>query len=380
MKSIAIIGGGPSGLFCAYQLAKSGYAVTVYEEHSRIGTPIQCTGLVTKDIDEILPGLSSSGAIVNTIDSLEVHTKHRVLRLKGHEYVLDRSVFDSYIGSLARKCGATICTGMRFIRVDTHGCLFRDKNKKEEFRVTPDILIGADGPLSKVRKYVFNQSMELYNGIQAVVKRKGKSHTYTTYLGDDFPCFFGWEVPQGNSLSRIGLATKHNAPKFFDSFCKRLGVNKKDIVGWQSGPIPIFNKRFRLYRSFHGMHVFLIGDAAGQVKSTTGGGIVMHLRSGMHLSRCITQNTYTHYTTSLLYKHNRQMFLHLFARKFLDTFSDYDYDGLVNMFDTPRIRQLLATYSRDSPQQLIPRLLLAQPGLFRYTHKSIIPLLRSFRS
>jgi flavin-dependent dehydrogenase len=47
---ISIIGAGPVGCYTGYLLAKAGKKVQIFEEHKEIGIPIQCTGIVTKDI------------------------------------------------------------------------------------------------------------------------------------------------------------------------------------------------------------------------------------------------------------------------------------------------------------------------------------------
>lgn len=36
-KKVAIIGGGPGGLACAYQLRRKGHACTVFDDHSELG-------------------------------------------------------------------------------------------------------------------------------------------------------------------------------------------------------------------------------------------------------------------------------------------------------------------------------------------------------
>ena len=36
-KKVAVIGGGPAGLSCAYQLARKGHAVTIFDEHEQLG-------------------------------------------------------------------------------------------------------------------------------------------------------------------------------------------------------------------------------------------------------------------------------------------------------------------------------------------------------
>ena len=52
---ISIIGAGPSGNYLAYLLAKKNEDVHIYEDHKEIGVPIQCTGIITPELETIIP-------------------------------------------------------------------------------------------------------------------------------------------------------------------------------------------------------------------------------------------------------------------------------------------------------------------------------------
>src|SRR3989338_10215116 len=96
---IAVIGAGPVGSYAAYLLAKSGHEVSVYEKKNRIGTPIQCTGLLTADFDHF--NLPLEPFLVNTFEKIEVNSLHKKLIIKQKEYLVCRIRFDNYLAELA---------------------------------------------------------------------------------------------------------------------------------------------------------------------------------------------------------------------------------------------------------------------------------------
>ena len=46
-----IVGAGPVGCFLAREL--KGLELQIFEEHKGVGEPVQCTGLISKNVDEL---------------------------------------------------------------------------------------------------------------------------------------------------------------------------------------------------------------------------------------------------------------------------------------------------------------------------------------
>ena len=80
---------------------------------------------------------------------------------------------------------------------------------------------------------------------------------------------FEWVVPESENIVRLGLGAKENTQELFYRFLKKI-TGKKETVCWESGIFPIYDPKKIIERD----NVFLIGDAATQVKATTGGGII----------------------------------------------------------------------------------------------------------
>ena len=91
---IVIIGAGPIGSYAGYLLAKSGHDVNIYERKKEIGSPIQCTGLLTADFDQF--GLDKSYFLENSITKIEVNSINNQLIINNKEYLVCRKKFDNF--------------------------------------------------------------------------------------------------------------------------------------------------------------------------------------------------------------------------------------------------------------------------------------------
>src|SRR3989344_9622751 len=105
---ISIIGAGPSGTYLG-SLVKD--KVRIYEEHKIIGKPIQCTGILTHSIKELIP--LSNEFIVNKIKRIKLispNNNEYEFKLKNEEIIVDREKFDNYLINKAKDNGAEILT------------------------------------------------------------------------------------------------------------------------------------------------------------------------------------------------------------------------------------------------------------------------------
>jgi len=112
---ISIIGGGPAGCYTAYLLAKAGKKASVFEEHSEIGKPVQCTGIVTSSINNIIK--IKKGVVINKISKVRISAGKKSLevRLKNKNLVIDRQKFDSSLAEKAENAGAKIYLSHKYI-------------------------------------------------------------------------------------------------------------------------------------------------------------------------------------------------------------------------------------------------------------------------
>lgn len=350
----SIIGGGPAGSYTACLLAKEGCKVGLFEEHKEIGRPIQCTGIMTFYIDNILKGINlrHEDFLINTIKKTRVFAPNNSfvdIDLKKN-YVVNRALFDRYLTDLALNAGAKIHLGKRFTegKIDNNKIKFKVNNEV----VATDKLIGADGPFSSVAK-----SFSMYGerkfalGAQARMKMEKKldPEVVEFFLGEGY---FGWLVPEDEKTARVGIASNNKAKRCFDKLIK---LRPGKILEWQSGPIPVYNPRLETEKN----NVMLIGDAATQVKATTYGGIIPSLMAAEQLAKAEKEDKSYH----SLWKKNigKELWLHLAMRKTLDRFSDKSCNRLIKLTNQSRITKILTEHDREFPSKILAKMIVSEP-------------------
>src|SRR3989344_1230221 len=351
---ITIVGAGPTGSYLAYLLAKQGKKVTVLENHSIVGKPVQCTGIVTHSIEKFFR--LKNEVIAKRLNKVVAVSKNKRIEVNVDEIVMWRDKFDQFLADMAQKEGAEILLNHEFMGFngrDSVKVKDRKNNKIKNFK--SEIIVGADGPYSSVAKAAgLDSGSKNYIGIQAKVKVDMDTDSFETYFGSDFPNFFGWCVPESDDTARLGIGCFENAQHYFYKFLeKRTG--KKDIICWESGLIPVYNPKKIIQKG----NVYLIGDAAAQVKATTGGGIIPSLKAANTLCDCIINKK--NYNKEFKKQSGRELLLHLKIRNMLNRFSDRDYDRLIELMKQEKIKKILKKYDRDPPIPLVLNLLLREP-------------------
>ena len=350
MNDIIIIGAGPIGSYVAYLLAKQGKKVEVYEEHKKIGKPVQCAGIVTSSIKNVLD-FSIESCIKNKIKKIEVHSKNHCIEfnLKNLDFVLDREKFDKLIYKQAKVAGAKFHLGKKVTRFE--------KNK---------IIIGADGPLSMISKLINKNKNQDKNKDKNKNKNKNKKHKISfavqarvktrTKIKDKNKVIiflksksFVWFIPESSNVARIGMIGKNI--KELMLFIKEKYEYK--ILEYQSGILPCYVRK-----KVHQNNLFIVGDAAGHIKETTYGGIVPGLRAAKILTKSIIECK--NYEKELK-KLKKELWIHHKIREFLDKFSEKDYDLLVKLAKRPKVKRLFEKVDRDNIIKIISKLFFIEP-------------------
>ena len=360
---ITIIGAGPAGSYLAYLLAKKGKDVVLIEEHDKIGSPVQCTGIVTGSIEKFVK--LPNKIVANRCNKVIVVSKNNRTEADVDEIVMWRNKFDEFMAEKAQDEGVKILLNHQFLGFNGKNSI-KVKNKKnnEIKEIKTDFIIGADGPSSTVAKAVnINLENNYYIGMQAKVRLKMDTNAFETHFGSSFPNFFGWVVPESEDTVRLGLGAINNANELFYKFLVQR-TDKKNILCWESGIIPTYNPKQTIQKG----NIYLIGDAATQVKATTGGGIVPSLKAAHTLCDCILNDK--NYNKEFKKNSGRELSLHLKIRNVLNKFSDDDYDYLLKLMNQKKIKEILKKYDRDTPIPLVLNLLLKEPRFLLYISKA----------
>jgi digeranylgeranylglycerophospholipid reductase len=277
MRDVIIVGGGPGGLHAAARLARNGHDVVVLEEHRDFGEPVHCTGvLAVSAIDEV--GLSREVALnpLSTATFYSPSGQHISYRPPSTEaLVIDRVAFDRELSMAAKAAGAVLERGTRVtaISVDrSHARLQTDQGR---------VLTARAVVLACGASYAFQRRLGL--GMPAVHLNSAQLELAADRDGD-VELFFGsalaprgfaWAVPvtrPSGRRVRIGLMCEGDpAPHFHRVLAKvgpSWGIHAKMAVEPRRRLLPLGP-----IRKTYGNRVLAIGDAAGLVKPTTGGGI-----------------------------------------------------------------------------------------------------------
>ena len=350
MKVINIIGAGPVGCYLAYLLSSHDFQVNVYEEHSEIGVPVQCTGIVTSKINNILDLPKS--LILNEIKEYSISSKINklILKLKNPDLIMDRELFDKFLFKKALKNNVKFHFNHKLIEINNK-LKFKSGNKiivKDK-----NILVGADGPNSLVSKYLGNKN-KYFMGIQVICSLKHDNNISINLSEGKF----SWIVPFDKKKCRVGVMSEmKEGQKLF----RKLVENRK-VIEIQAGLIPIYNKK-EIYQK---NNVFIVGDAATLVKATTGGGIIQGLISSQILADSLINNKKYGWQ---LKKLKFELRLHLLIRKILDRFTENDFEKLIKILSKKKNKQILEVSVRDNLVKQIFLLFIRNPALFLYSRK-----------
>jgi geranylgeranyl reductase family protein len=279
---IAVAGGGPVGCFVAEQLASKGRHVAVFEEHRTIGEPVHCAGLVTQRVFDISK-CSQAGIVQNKIYGAVIHNPTgSILTIggeKSHGLVINRQRFDETLSQNAQTAGAELFTGYKVVSVkkqENHVTLTIQQNE-QTLTVRCNILIGADGPHSSIRKiFGFPHPIEMLQGIGAELSDTTLDPRFVhIFVGRTVaPGFFAWIIPTNvhGTTARIGLCigkqSNHPLQHYFTTLLQQPLLEETTMMKRFGGAIPLGPLKKTVDD-----HVMLVGDAAAQVKPTSGGGI-----------------------------------------------------------------------------------------------------------
>ncbi len=291
MQDTIVVGAGPAGNNAALSLASKGFSVIVIDSRENIGDKL-CTGLVGEECFRRYPinpsmvhrEINAASVISPSSELVRFETPTPVAK------VVDRVAYVSSFADKARSHGAEYLLGNRVVSLEQH---------EDRVTVTTD---GQNGP-SKLdsrslvlaagfgsqlnRQLGLGEPADYVVGIQAMVKTEGIDEV-EVHLGRDVaPGFFAWLVPTKPGYALAGLMVRKNAPERFSRFMAARKAEGKIIEATEK-PI-CWGIPLRPLKKTYTDRVLVVGDAAGQVKPTTGGGIFYSLLASEIASGALEQ-------------------------------------------------------------------------------------------
>jgi len=382
---IVIVGGGPAGTFAARLLAEKGFKVIILEEHEQVGVPVQCAGLISMRTMRLAGG--SSKLVLNRLTGMRIFSSlgnyFSINTDQVHALAIDRAAFDQEMAEHAQAAGAHLLLGTRvngLERIEGGYQVFA-KTKGVTAKFTARLLIGADGANSRVAKWL-GLSDKVPRAIMyaADVKLQPTSKDMIdVFLGNNVaPGWFGWIIPIDGNICRVGTgyAFEHPGcspkvlmenlvslfPKYFSGM---------EVVRYTGGSVPL-----RAMGKIYASHAMLVGDAGGQTKPISGGGIYLGLRGAQLCAQVaaralqindLSDDFLAHYQLLWEKQYGEELFCDYSHRKNYMNFNDKDIDVLIRFLRKPYWKNKILKYGDiDYPSRLAHQLYSAGPWVQKF--------------
>lgn len=418
---VIVVGGGPTGSVAARYAKLNGISrVLVVEENSSIGSPVQCAGLLSVAALAETDMEPDPAFVYNSVKGAKVYPpSEKQLKIVGKEtkaYVVSRKMFDRKLAEKAANAGAEYllkaqAVGLKdvvFTNDSGDSKNSADLNLKalevmhngEKKTFYAKIIIAADGIRSRTAGFAgLSPCKKILPGIQIEANYKSDDTDFVEmFVGSAVPGFFAWSIPVSETISRIGLAVDveavcrnqrvqknrndksaeiektapiHSPIHYLNRLLENPVIHEKIKPGYTdfvAGGIPIGPMK-KTYAS----GLMVAGDAAGQCKPISGGGIytgaVAAKIAAKVAAEAILENDFSEKKMSKyekLWKKElgREFDIGMRAHDYRMKLSDDDMSKIFDELNDPEILDLITEYGdMDHPSVLIQKLILSKHSL-----------------
>jgi len=350
---VIVVGAGPAGSYVAGKLAALGYETVVLEQKERLDGRVCCTGIIGQEcassfnIDE--------NVILRRANSAKIFSPSgRLVRLWREEtqaYIIDRAAFNLAMAKQAQAKGAQyiLNSPVRNIEVRDDRVRVEAVHQEERSSFEARVIVIATGFGSKlVERLGLGKTGDFVMGAQAEVSAIEVDEV-EVYLGQEIaPGFFAWLVPTSHHKALVGLLSRHNPGLYLKNFMLFLEAQGKIAPAEASlsyGGIPL-----KPLARTCAERLVVVGDAAGQVKPTTGGGIYYGLLcadlAANILQRALASNALSAkslaaYERAWKRRLRQELRTGYWARKFYERLSDRQIDRIFDIIKSNGIDEAL---------------------------------------
>lgn len=352
MLDLLIIGGGPIGSYLALKAAQSGFSTAVIEEHQLIGEPVHCTGVVGEKLfnDFPLPTESILGSLPRFLVASPSGEEFSI-PLTSKVYLIDRKTFDQTLARLAQKAGVSYYLNTKVTEIEQQKDHIKveARSNGETIPFTSKLGILATGAISRLPQTCGLQLSPGFLGtIQTDIKLKGLQGA-EVYLGHHVaPGSFAYAVSLNQGEGKIGVISQGNLKENFQTLLKHPYL--KDRIESIDHQIKPRKMPLGLSEKTVNWRLASVGDSAGQVKATTGGGIYFGLKCAELLHQVIigarkncnfSPGKIAIYQTRFKKLIGNEVYWGIIVRELFKDITDPLLNRLVQLLNQPKMQKLV---------------------------------------
>jgi len=380
---VAVVGAGPVGSTVARYIADEGYDVVMFERKRAVGIPLQCAGLLGKRIKDtnILP----QQYILNKVYGAYLHSPSdnilKVSRKDPEAYVIDRVGYDKFLSEQAIDSGVELLLNHKVNSLNIKTGEVLVSNTNQSFKA--EIVIGADGHSSCVSEK-FNPQSKSVMAAQYLMDMRGDVFDIDNvhlYANANISPGFLWIIPITKSLVRIGLFANmdyNGLNRVLKEFIQSDDLYKHaKIIKKYHGFIPNYDPKKNLVND----RAILLGDAASQVKPTTGGGLMIGFECAKMASTTILralqledQSILKEYENSHKKRFKSELRVQSEVQKIFGSLTNKDLDEMFLKLKEGNAEELISKYGDMDTQSTLITEMIKNGLLF-----SIVPRLLTRR-
>ena len=381
---VLVVGAGPGGLYAAGSIAREGFRVLVCEEHATIGDPVHCTGIIASESFNEFE--LSRTTILNTLSRVRFISPAGLSidyeTTLPEATVVDRGAFDRALGERAREAGAEICTGVRVrhVATDESGVTAQAGNTQIRAR----LVVLACGASYGIQRRAGMGFPAMYLQTAQRELPAARLNDVEVHFGRHVaPGGFAWAVPivrPEGPYVRVGVMANRDARGCFNRMLHRIapnwGVAVNQAVPARLKILPLGS----IARTF-GNRLLAVGDAAGLVKPTTGGGIYYSVLSGSIAARTavdglkrdrLDERAMAPYEAEWRARLGREFEAQDSLRRIAIRMSDGEIDSLFDLAQTDGVMPLVRKTAKFNEHRHLIRALFKHPPARRILFRSVL--------